>query len=68
MNKVIDATYAKTESMDSKWATLEKLEDEFYLQYLNGEATDDEIDAYVQQLNDLGGSDITAELAEMMVE
>ena len=23
MNKVFDATYAKTESMDSKWATLE---------------------------------------------
>ena len=68
MNKVFDATYAKTESMDSKWATLEKLEDEFYLQYLNGEATDDDFDAYVQQWNDLGGADITAELAEMMVE
>lgn len=68
MNKVFDATYAKTESMDSKWATLEKLEDEFYLQYLNGEATDDDFDAYVQQWNDLGGADITAELAEMMAE
>ena len=68
MNKVFDATYAKTESMDSKWATLEKLEDEFYLQYLNGEATDDDFDAYVKQWNDLGGADITAELTEMMAE
>ena len=68
MNKVFDATYAKTESMDSKWATLEKLEDEFCLQYLNGEATDDDFDAYVKQWNDLGGADITAELTEMMAE
>ena len=68
MNKVFDATYAKTESMDSKWATLEKLEDEFYLQYLNGEATDADFDTYVEQWNSLGGADITAELTDMMAE
>ena len=47
---------------------LEKLEDEFYLQYLNGEATDADFDAYVEQWNSLGGADITAELTEMMAE
>ncbi|MDO5423012.1 MAG: extracellular solute-binding protein [Eubacteriales bacterium] len=68
MNKVFDATYAKTDSMDSKWATLEKLEDEFYLKYLNGEATDEDFDSYVEQWNSLGGTDITAELVELMGE
>lgn len=39
MNQVFDASYTQTESMDSKWATLEKLEDETFLKILNGEAS-----------------------------
>ena len=48
--------------MDSKWATLEKLEDETFLKILNGEASIDAFDEYVEQWNALGGSDIIAEL------
>lgn len=62
MNQVFDASYARTETMDSKWATLEKLEDETFLKILNGEASIDTFDEYVEQWNALGGSDILAEL------
>lgn len=62
MNQVFDASYSRTETMDSKWATLEKLEDETFLKILNGEASIDAFDEYVEQWNALGGSDIIAEL------
>lgn len=62
MNQVFDASYSRTETMDSRWATLEKLEDETYLKILNGEASLDYFDEYVEQWNALGGNDILAEL------
>lgn len=62
MNQVFDASYSRTETMDSKWATLEKLEGETFLKILNGEASIDAFDEYVEQWNALGGSDIIAEL------
>lgn len=62
MNQIFDASYSRTETMDSKWATLEKLEDETFLKILNGEASIDAFDEYVEQWNALGGSDILAEL------
>ena len=62
MNQVFDASYTQTESMDSKWATLEKLEDETFLKILNGEASVDAFDDSVEQWNALGGTDILAEL------
>ena len=66
MNKVFSATYAKTDTMDSKWATLEKLEDEFFLQYLNGDVEIDKFDDYVAQWNELGGATITEELSALI--
>lgn len=39
-----------------------KLEDETFLKILNGEASIDSFDEYVEQWNALGGSDILAEL------
>ena len=62
MNQVFDSSYSQTESMDSKWATLEKLEDETFLKILNGEAGIEAFDDYVEQWNALGGTDILAEL------
>ena len=62
MNQVFDSSYTQTESMDSKWATLEKLEDETFLKILNGEAGIEAFDEYVEQWNTLGGTDILAEL------
>lgn len=65
MNMVFDATYAHTDTMDSKWATLEKLEDETFLKILNGEADITAFDEYVEQWNALGGETILSELEEI---
>lgn len=65
MNMVFDATYAHTDTMDSKWATLEKLEDETFLKILNGEADITAFDEYVAQWNALGGETILSELEEI---
>lgn len=62
MNQVFDSSYTQTETMDSKWATLEKLEDETFLKILNGELPIESFDEYVEQWNSLGGSDILSEL------
>lgn len=62
MNKVFDVSYSQTETMDSKWATLEKLEDELFLKILTGEEPVDAFDGYVEQWNALGGADVIAEL------
>ena len=64
INKVYGATYAKTDTMNRKWATLEKLEDETFLQILSGEADIDAFDDFVEKWKSLGGDEITAELKE----
>lgn len=62
INKIFSPTYAKTTTMASKWATLEKLEDETFLKILNGDAAIETFDEYVSQWNNLGGSEIIEEL------
>ena len=62
MNQVFDVSYSQTETMDSKWATLEKLEDEMFLKILTGEESVDAFDGYVEQWNALGGANIIEEL------
>lgn len=66
MNRVYASVYAHSESMDKKWATLEKLEDETFLQIIMGEKPIDEFDKFVEQWKSLGGDDITKELQEMV--
>ena len=65
LNRVYASTYSKSKSMDKKWATLEKLEDETFLQILAGDKSIDEFDKFVKQWLSLGGADITEELNEM---
>lgn len=65
LNRVYASTYSKSESMDKKWATLEKLEDETFLQIIAGDKSIDEFDKFVEQWLALGGADITEELIEM---
>lgn len=65
LNRVYASTYSKSESMDKKWATLEKLEDETFLQIIAGDKTIDDFDSFVDQWLALGGADITRELIEM---
>ncbi len=66
MNEVFDACYSNTETMDSKWATLETTEDETFLKILSGDADIDSFDDYVAQWDSLGGQDILAEMEELV--
>lgn len=66
INEVTGATYAQTATMDKKWATLKKLEDEIFLQIITGEKSIDEFDAFVSQWKSLGGDTITSELEQMI--
>lgn len=68
MNRVYASTYAHSDTMDKKWATLEKLEDETFLQIIMGEKPIDEFDNFVEQWKSLGGDQITKELQEMVSE
>ena len=66
INKVYGATYAHTDTMDKKWATLEKMEDEKFLQILVGDADVSEFDNFVSQWKSLGGDEITTELEGLL--
>ena len=49
---------------DSRWATLKDLQQQTYLKMIKGEVDiDAEWDNFVQQWNDLGGAEITADAA-----
>jgi putative aldouronate transport system substrate-binding protein len=65
LNRIFAATYAKSESMSTRWATLEKLEDEIFLQIIAGERGLDAFDAFVAQWRSLGGNLIIEELREL---
>lgn len=56
------AFYGKTETMISKWANLEKLENEMMVQIIMGEKPVDYFDEFVTQWNALGGQAITDEI------
>ncbi|MFV0400771.1 MAG: extracellular solute-binding protein [Oscillospiraceae bacterium] len=63
-NRVMGTTYSKASpTMEMKWATLEKLEDETFLQIITGEKPIEAFDEFVKNWKSLGGDDITAELA-----
>ena len=52
---------------DSRWATLKDLQQQTYLKMIKGEMDiDAEWDNFVQQWNDLGGAEITAEAAKSL--
>lgn len=52
-----------TESMELKWAGLEKLENEMILKTIMGEMSIDEFDGFVEKWLAQGGEEITAEAA-----
>lgn len=59
---VYAAYYYETESSTSLKATLDKLEDEMYLQIIVGEKPVEYFDEFVSQWNSLGGDTLTAEV------
>ena len=67
-NHVMGATYSYSPTMESKWATLQKLEAETFLQILTGDKPVDEFDTFVSQWRSLGGDTIIQELTDMIQE
>lgn len=59
------AFYGKTDSMKTKWANLEKLEDETFVKIIMGEQDIDSFDDFVKQWKSMGGDDITKEVNEV---
>lgn len=58
--------YGTTPSMETNWASMETLEDETLIQFIMGERPIEEFDDFVAQWYDLGGEEITAEVAGLV--
>lgn len=56
----------QTETMETKWANLQKIEDEAILKIILGEASIDSFDAFVDQWKKLGGDEITNEVNKIL--
>ncbi|MCC3373547.1 extracellular solute-binding protein [Cohnella sp. REN36] len=55
--------FGQTKSMDLKWATLQKLENETFLKIIVGDEPVDKFDDFVKDWKRLGGDQITQEVA-----
>ncbi|MDQ6423081.1 extracellular solute-binding protein [Paenibacillus sp. LHD-117] len=64
--KVYSVTYNQTETMETKWANLKKMEDETVLKIILGQASIDSFDKFVKDWKAQGGDEITAEVAELL--
>ena len=56
--------FGRTESMEQKWANLEKQENEMYLKIITGEQKIDYFDQFVETWKTTGGDDITKEVSD----
>lgn len=65
-NWVTAATFNVTDTMEERWATLSKLEEETFTKIMLGEESPDAFDSFVDQWYALGGEDIIDELNEML--
>lgn len=65
---VESAYFGQTESMATKWAHLQKLEQETMIQIVMGEKSIDEFDAFVEQWYAMGGQEITDEIIAARAE
>jgi|YelNatPaOPRAMG01_1025707.scaffolds.fasta_scaffold16684_1 putative aldouronate transport system substrate-binding protein len=61
---VYSLIYYPTKTMETKWATLKKLEDETFMKIIMGVAPLDSFDKFVEDWKKLGGDEITAEVKE----
>lgn len=66
VNKVEGLFYGQTKTMETKWASLTKLEDEAFLKIIMGEEPIEYFDTFVKQWKEMGGDAITAEVEEMI--
>ena len=64
LNKHYSLYYGQTPSMAAKWASLQKLENEAMLKIILGQEKPDYFDTFVTEWLQLGGSQITEEVAK----
>lgn len=64
MNPVSSLIYSQTNSMETKWVNLKKLEDETFLKIVVGAVPLDAFDQFVSDWKSQGGDQITSEVAE----
>lgn len=62
VNKVYSVTYTQTETMEEKWTSLEKKENDIFLKIIIGEEPIDAFDTFVEEWKAEGGDAITAEV------
>lgn len=65
INYVRSIATAQTETMQSRWTNLKKLEDETFMRIVLGSAPLDEFDTFVEKWKDQGGDKITEEVREL---
>lgn len=63
-NLVYPAFYGQTDTMETKWASLQKLENESFLKIIMDKESPDYFDTFVKQWKALGGDQITAEIQD----
>lgn len=68
MNRVYSEIYYQTKTIESRWANLQKLEDETFMKIIMGAAPLDEFDKFVEEWKKQGGDIITAEVEEAVKE
>lgn len=66
VERVACAFYDTTPTMETKWTTLKKLEDETLLKIVLGDKSVDEFDKFVEQWKKLGGDEITKEITDAL--
>lgn len=64
--KVYSVTYNQTETMETKWANLKKMEDETVLKIILGQSSIDAFDKFVKDWKSQGGDEITKEVAALL--
>lgn len=62
LNIIHSTTYSMTDTMEKKWANLEKKEDEVFLKIILGEEPLDAFDTFVEEWKAEGGDEITSEV------
>jgi putative aldouronate transport system substrate-binding protein len=65
INWVRSIATAQTKTMESRWTSLKKLEDETFFKIIMGSAELAEFDAFVEKWKDMGGDIITEEVNEL---
>lgn len=66
MEKVYSLFYGTTKTMETKWTSLQKLENETFLKIIVGDLSIDAFDSFVTDWKKLGGDQITKEVSDIV--